>query len=34
MNAVEGKIIDVQSDLTVDEDETDELELLRELEEE
>ncbi|MEK4283432.1 two-component system regulatory protein YycI [Ureibacillus sp. FSL K6-0165] len=34
VNAVEGKIIDVQSDLTVDEDETDELELLRELEEE
>lgn len=34
VNAVDGKIIDVQSDLTVDEDETDELEQLKEIEEE
>lgn len=34
VNAVDGKIIDVQSDLTVDEDETEELEQLKELEKE
>ncbi|MFC5543025.1 MAG: two-component system regulatory protein YycI [Bacilli bacterium] len=34
VNAVDGKIIDVQSDLTVDVDETDELEQLKEIEEE
>ena len=34
VNAVEGKVIDVQSDLTVDEDETEELEKLTEIEEE
>ncbi|MED3661638.1 two-component system regulatory protein YycI [Ureibacillus sp. FSL K6-8385] len=34
VNAVDGKMIDVQSDLTVDVDETDELEQLKEIEEE
>ncbi|NLY79846.1 MAG: transcriptional regulator [Lysinibacillus sp.] len=34
VNAVEGKIIDVQSDLTVDEDEIGELEQLKEIDEE
>lgn len=34
VNAVEGKIIDVQSDLTVEEDEADVLEQLKEIEEE